>query len=191
MTGLRSSALKGPSSRETPRIAFEALAPDVHPPVRSTEHSAGYDLRAHLTHGPVRVYRQDLDRIVDELPTAEAERGEGASEPFVELQPGGRALIPTGFRARLPEGCEGQIRVRSSVAWKKGLQIPNAPGTVDADYPDEWFVLIQNASARPQRIAHRERIAQLVLNRYEVLEWEEGAVGVSTDRVGGLGSTGS
>ena len=137
MTRLHSSELEGSASRETPPIAFEALAPDVHPPVRSTGHSAGYDLRAHLKHGPVRVYRQELDRIVDELPKSEAERGDGKGEPFVELQAGDRALIPTGFRARLPEGYEGQIRVRSSVAWKKGLQVPNAPGTVDADYPDE------------------------------------------------------
>ena len=168
-------------------IVFEALAPDLHPPTRSTEHSAGYDLRAHLEHGPVRVYRQALDAIVEE-PSVVAE---GAESSFVELQPGDRALVPTGFRARLPEGYEGQIRVRSSIAWKKGLQVPNAPGTVDADYPDEWFVLIQNASCRPQRVSHGERIAQLVLNRYEVLEWDEGTVGVSTDRVGGLGSTGN
>jgi dUTP pyrophosphatase len=168
-------------------IVFEALAPDIHPPSRSTEHSAGYDLRAHLEHGVVRIYRQELDRIVDERPIAAG----GTDRSFVELQPGDRALVPTGFRARLPEGYEGQIRVRSSIAWKKGLQVPNAPGTVDADYPDEWFILIQNTSSRPQRVSHGERIAQLVLNRYEVLEWDEGAVSVSTDRVGGLGSTGS
>ncbi len=135
-------------------IVFEALAPDIHPPSRSTEHSAGYDLRAHLEHGVVRIYRQELDRIVDERPIAAG----GTDRSFVELQPGDRALVPTGFRARLPEGYEGQIRVRSSIAWKKGLQVPNAPGTVDADYPDEWFILIQNTSSRPQRVSHGERI---------------------------------
>ncbi|MCG8467050.1 MAG: dUTP diphosphatase, partial [Gemmatimonadetes bacterium] len=119
------------------------------------------------------------------------EKPEGAGDDSsVTLQPGDRALIPTGFRARLPVGYEAQIRMRSSLAWKRGLIVPNAPGTVDADYPDEWFVLVLNAGTAPVRIDHGERIAQIVLNRYQVAEWTPGEVGVSTDRVGGLGSTG-
>lgn len=167
-------------------VVFERLAPDVRVPERSTRSSAGYDVRAYLTRGTIRVYRREDDRVVEETPRGDGERG----APFVVLAPGDRALVPTGFRARLPDGYEAQIRMRSSVAWKRGLIVPNGPGTVDADYPEEWFVLVANVSARPVEIRHGERIAQIVLNRYETPPWVEGEVGVSTDRVGGLGSTG-
>jgi dUTP pyrophosphatase len=76
------------------------------------------------------------------------------------------------------------------LAWKRGITVPNAPGTVDADYPDEWFVLILNSSQRPQPIVHGERIAQVVLNRFETANWTDGSVAASTERNGGLGSTG-
>jgi dUTP pyrophosphatase len=108
----------------------------------------------------------------------------------LSLAPGEIALVPLGFRAKLPEGFEAQIRIRSSVALKRGLTIPNAPGTIDADYPDEWLVMMSNSGAEPARIEHGERIAQVILARYEVLEWKPGTVARSTDRVGGLGSTG-
>lgn len=168
------------------RIVFEPLGPDVRVPSRSTQHSAGYDVRAHLTLGPVRIHRGATAETRQE---AAEESDEGP--PSITLQPGDRALIPTGFRARLPEGFEAQIRIRSSLAWKRGLTVPNAPGTVDADYPDEWFVLVLNAGTGPVRIEHGERIAQIVLNRFEVAEWVEGEVAITTDRVGGLGSTGN
>ncbi len=170
----------------TNRIVFEPLAPDVRPPTRSTAHSAGYDIRAHLTLGPIRIHRSKGAAIVEEA----AETSE-AGAPSITLQPGDRALVPTGFRARLPEGFEGQIRMRSSLAWKRGLTVPNSPGTIDADYPDEWFVLVLNAGTAPLQIEHGERIAQVVLHRYQVADWVEGSVHVTTDRVGGLGSTGT
>ncbi|MDX1578283.1 MAG: dUTP diphosphatase [Gemmatimonadota bacterium] len=173
------------SHRPHDRVIFAPLAPDVEPPSRSTAQSAGYDVRAHLTRGEVKIYRSAVDEVRGELPA----RGNGG-RPSIALEPGDRALVPTGFRARLPDGYEAQIRMRSSLAWKRGLIVPNAPGTVDADYPDEWFVLVLNASDRALSIEHGERIAQIVLHRYRVAEWERGAVGVSTDRVGGLGSTG-
>ena len=167
------------------QVVFEALAPDVQVPSRSTRQSAGYDVRAHLTRGSVKIYRADRGEIAPESPES------GPEGPRILLQPGDRALVPTGFKARLPGGFEAQIRMRSSLAWKRGLIVPNAPGTVDADYPDEWFVLVLNAAHEPVPIEHGERIAQIVLNRYEVSEWVPGDVGVSTDRVGGLGSTGT
>jgi dUTP pyrophosphatase len=159
-------------------VMFELLAEDARPPERATRHSAGYDIRAHLRRGPVKVIRASVGAEEEVLP-----------DPGLLLEPGDRALIPTGFKAQLPEGVEGQIRIRSSVAWKKGLVVSNAPGTTDSDYPDEWFVLVQNASTGPQTIEHGDRIAQLILNRYELLPWLEGQVGVSSDRVGGIGST--
>ena len=184
------------------RIIFERLAEDVRVPARATEQSAGYDICAYLTGSPIRVFRGDSAAPVTIPPTHPTAPGAAAVQangsaggpgdvPYIELQPGDRALVPTGFRSRLPDGFEAQIRMRSSLAWKRGLTVPNAPGTVDADYPDEWFVLVLNAAPNPIRIGHGERIAQVVLHRYEVAEWEEGPVAVSTDRTGGLGSTGT
>lgn len=166
-------------------VIFEKLADDVRVPARATEQSAGYDIRAHLTCGPVRVHRSTNGETIP----VDATHGEGG-RPWIMLEPGDRALVPTGFRARLPDGYEAQIRMRSSLAWKRGLTVPNAPGTVDADYPDEWFVLVLNSAPHPIRIEHGERIAQVVLHKYEVARWEEGPVSISTDRAGGLGSTG-
>lgn len=165
---------------QLPGIAFEPLHPTVTPPVRATRGAAGYDVRAHLTGRSVRVARHG---IVSEVSAGPDGR--------LELQPGDTALVPLGFRARLPDGYEAQLRVRSSIAFRKGLILPNAPGTIDADYPDEWLVMMKNDSTSVVTIEHGERIAQVVLNRFEVLEWADGTVGISTDRVGGVGSTGS
>lgn len=182
-------------SAETRGVEFELLHPDAVVPSRSTRLSAGYDIRAYLQGRRVRVRRASSAESVEVSPVVQATQERVASEPpsgrpRLRLEPGDRALIPTGFKARLPAGYEAQIRIRSSAAWKKGLAVPNAPGTVDADYPDEWFVLVQNGSARSQEIEHGERIAQVVIARHEVLPWREGRVERSTDRTGGLGSTG-
>ena len=160
-------------------IVFEPLHPDVIPPTRATRGAAGYDVRACLVDRSVRIVRDGVERAVAAGPDGR-----------LELQPGDTALVPLGFRARLPDGYEAQLRVRSSIAFRKGLVLPNAPGTIDADYPDEWLVMMKNGSGSIVLIEHGERIAQVVLNRFEVLEWTEGNVGVSTDRVGGVGSTG-
>jgi dUTP pyrophosphatase len=161
-------------------ITFEPLHPDVVLPERATHGAAGYDVRAYLTGREVRVMRA----------------GEGGSIAAdaagrLALPPGATALVPLGFKARLPEGYEAQVRVRSSIAFKKGLVLPNAPGTIDADYPDEWLVMLKNDTSDTAVIEHGERIAQIVLNRFEVLPWTVGTVGVSTNRTGGVGSTGA
>jgi dUTP pyrophosphatase len=108
----------------------------------------------------------------------------------VELRAGVMALIPLGFRARMPGGLEAQIRPRSGASFKRGLQIPNAPGTVDPDYPDEWLVPVRNATNGLMRIQHGERIAQAVFHRFELVDWATGTVAATTDRRGGFGSTG-
>lgn len=169
--------------RESEAVVFEKLHDDVVPPSRATEESAGYDLRAYLAGRRVHVYRAADDR------TGEERIGDG--EPArLGLHQADRALVPTGIKARLPSGYEAQIRIRSSLALERGLMLPNAPGTIDADYPDEWFVLVQNASPYRQEVVHGERIAQAVLQRYETPPWVEGDVEASTDREGGFGSTG-
>ena len=136
-----------------------------------------------------------LNYSTNPLPAYETEGAAGMDlraflpEPIV-LKPFERALIPTGLFMEIPSGFEAQIRPRSGTTFKKGLQIPNAPGTIDADYPEEWMVLVRNPTSLPIRIEHGERIAQMVLARYEVLPIEEGTVGVTTSRLGGFGSTG-
>ena len=160
-------------------VIFEALHEGVTTPTRATREAAGYDVSAYLRGRTVRAYRSG----------ASLELVMGIDAALV-LEPGDVALVPLGFRARLPDGYEAQIRIRSSVALKKGLTLPNAPGTIDADYPDEWLVMMRNSGTQRARIEHGERIAQVVLARYAALEWRAGTVQQSTDRTGGLGSTG-
>ena len=96
-----------------------------------------------------------------------------ASDGDVVLLPGRRALIPTGFRMEIPAGFEAQIRARSGLALKRGLGIPNAPGTIDSDYRGEVGVILINWSNEPQTIRRGERIAQMVISpvaRAELIE---------------------
>lgn len=171
-------ALRSAASDALRTVLFEALFPDVAPPERATRGSAGYDLRAHLRGRTVRVAADG----------AVVTRRVG-DDGVLEMAPGETALVPLGFRARLPPGTEAQLRIRSSVAFTRSLVLPNAPGTVDADYPDEWLVMLRNVGAVPATIRHGERIAQAVLARFETVTWEAGTVAATT-RLGGLGSTG-
>jgi dUTP diphosphatase len=164
------------------QFTVELLHPDARPPRRATEGSAGYDLCAYLSGRTVK--------CSDGQRTWESPASSDAAAPTFVLEPEAAALIPLGFKARLPVGIEAQIRPRSGTSFKKGLQIPNAPGTIDSDYPEEWMVIVRNPTAFPIVIEHGERIAQMVLARYEVLAVEEGSVTVTTTRVGGFGSTG-
>ena len=169
-------------SREQDAVVLELLHDDAQPPRRATEGSAGYDLFAYLNARTVEC----SDGVRRWAIAAEEREGDWR----LPLSPGVMALIPLGFKARLPNGYEAQIRPRSGTAFKKGLGIPNAPGTVDSDFPDEWRVIVRNTTEHPIEIMHGERIAQMVLQRYEVLPFVTGKVGVSTERVGGFGSTG-
>jgi dUTP pyrophosphatase len=166
-------------SHSLPSITYEPLFDDVEPPVRATQGAAGYDVKAYLRDRAVRVF---TGAALQEVRTDE--RG------LLPLPAGHIALVPTGFKARLPHGWEAQVRIRSSIAFKKGLVIPNAPGTIDADYPDEWMVMLKNDGPATVTIEHGERIAQIVLAQHGVLEWTPGRVVISTDRGGGFGSTG-
>ena len=108
------------------------------------------------------------------------------------LQPGEWRLIPTGLFAALPAGTELQVRPRSGLAFKHGITVLNSPGTIDADYRGEIGVLLINHGAKPFAVEHGERIAQLVLARYERITWKETENLPSSDRgTGGFGSTGT
>lgn len=111
-------------------------------------------------------------------------------EPVV-LAPLQRAMIPTGLYIALPEGTEAQIRPRSGLAARHGITVLNSPGTVDADYRGEIRVILVNLSDEPFTVNPGERIAQMVIARYEGVVWEESETLDETERgAGGFGSTG-
>ena len=113
------------------------------------------------------------------------------SEP-VTLAPLERSLVPTGLFIELPIGYEAQIRPRSGLAIKRGLTMLNSPGTIDSDYRGEIKCIVVNLSNEPQTIEPGERIAQMVVARYEQVVWEEVAELSASERgAGGFGSTGS
>ena len=93
------------------------------------------------------------------------------SEPVV-LKPLERCLIPTGLFIALPAGYEAQVRPRSGLALKKGITLLNSPGTIDADYRGEIGVILVNLSSEEFVVNDGERIAQLVIARYEQIQWE-------------------
>ena len=105
----------------------------------------------------------------------------------IVLKPLQRCLVPTGLYIALPEGFEAQIRPRSGLALKKGITLLNTPGTIDADYRGEIGVIVINLSAEDFIIEDGERIAQMVIARYEQAEWQEVEVLEDTERgAGGL-----
>ncbi len=102
-----------------------------------------------------------------------------------------RALIPTGLYIALPPGYESQIRPRSGLAFKHGIGMVNGPGTIDADYRGEYGVLLINFGNEPYTINDGDRVAQLVIAKHEVVEWDEVDQLEATERSGGgFGSTG-
>ena len=107
------------------------------------------------------------------------------------LKPLQRCLVPTGIFMALPEGFEAQVRPRSGLAIKKGVGVLNSPGTIDADYRGEVCVILVNLSSEEFIVEDGERIAQMVIARYEQAEWQEVDVLDETERgAGGFGHTG-
>lgn len=113
------------------------------------------------------------------------------AQPVV-LQPMERRLIPTGLFISLPEGYEAQIRPRSGMAFKRGLTVVNAPGTIDSDYRGEIMVAMINMDKQPQEIQNGDRIAQMVVSKYERVEWDVVEEIDETQRgAGGFGHSGN
>lgn len=162
------------------QVVYEKLHDDVVMPKPATKLSAGMDVSAYLYGRTVKVFNSDnteQEMYVDEA---------------LVLFPGQRAAIPLGFKARLPEGWEAQVRTRSGLALKSDTVVANSPGTIDADYPGEWMVILRNGSDAPVKITHGTRVAQVVLVQLsQQLEWVDGSVTQTTDRSGGFGSTGT
>lgn len=127
--------------------------------------AAGADLRANL---------------------AEADRDTGLT-----LEPGARALIPTGLRMAIPEGYEVQVRPRSGLALKHGVSLPNTPGTIDSDYRGEVGVILINLGRDPFVVTHGERIAQMIVAPVLQADFTLSEELDETARgAGGFGSTG-
>jgi len=146
---------------------------EIRVPVQVLPHGEGLDLPAYATEGSAGC---DLRAAVS---TA------------LVIAPGGRTLVPTGLAVAIPEGFEGQVRMRSGLALKMGLILPNAPGTIDSDYRGELCVLVANIGAEPVEITRGDRIAQLVVApvaRARLERVEE--LPVSKRHTGGFGSTG-
>ena len=112
------------------------------------------------------------------------------TEPLL-LQPGERALIPTGLRMALPPGWEAQVRPRSGLALKQGITVLNSPGTIDADYRGPVGVILINHGAYSFSVEPGERIAQLVFARFEQAVWQPVKELDQTERAeGGFGHSG-
>jgi dUTP pyrophosphatase len=132
-----------------------------------------------------------------ELPTYQTELSAGLDlqaniDTSFELKPLERKLVPTGLHIALPAGTEAQVRPRSGLAYKKGITVLNAPGTIDADYRGDIGVILVNLSNENVTIEPGERIAQLVLAKYEQITWLETKELSETERgSGGFGSTGT
>lgn len=137
-----------------------------------------------------------INRSPFPLPQYETEGSAGMDlraslETGIVLQPLERTLIPTGLYIELPRGFEAQIRPRSGLSIKKGLTLVNTPGTIDSDYRGEIKLIVVNLSGEPQSIEPGERVAQMVIARYERITWENVEELTQTERgAGGFGSTG-
>lgn len=112
-------------------------------------------------------------------------------ETDITLKPLERALIPTGLFIELPQGYEAQVRPRSGISIKHGITMINCIGTIDSDYRGEIKVPVVNLSNEAYTLKHGERVAQMVIAKYETAVLEAVAVINETDRgAGGFGSTG-
>ncbi len=108
----------------------------------------------------------------------------------VVLPPGETKLVATGLAIELPAGYEAQIRPRSGLALKHSITLPNAPATIDPGYRGELRVILLNLGRADFEIRRGDRIAQMVIARYEAVEWEEGDLAESKRGAGGFGSSG-
>jgi len=106
------------------------------------------------------------------------------------LAPGVPQLVPTGLTIEVPPGYEAQVRPRSGLALRHSITMPNAPGTIDPGYRGEVRVILLNLGSEPYTVHPGDRIAQMIVARYEAVEWEEAELADSQRGSGGFGSSG-
>lgn len=144
------------------RVARLPHSEGIELPAYGTAGAAGMDLRAAVP--------QDEDLVI---------------------QPGARALVPTGLTIAVPAGYEAQVRPRSGLALKHGVTCLNSPGTIDSDYRGEVGVILANLGPEAFTIRRGDRIAQMVVAAYATVAWEEAnSLDETTRGAGGFGSTG-
>ena len=137
-----------------------------------------------------------INKSKHELPTYSTIQSAGLDlraniDTPVILKPLERKLIPTGLFIALPDGYEAQIRPRSGLALKNGITVLNTPGTIDADYRGEIGVILINLSNEPFTINDGDRICQMVISKYETIEWTSVQILSETTRgEGGFGHSG-
>ncbi len=142
-------------------------------PIRRLPHGAGLPLPQYASVGSAGV---DLYAAVDDVLT---------------VKPHCTVAVPTGVAIALPDGVEGQIRPRSGLALNHNVGVINSPGTIDSDYRGEVVVLLTNFSDRDYEIKRGDRVAQLVIARYERVEWRVVSELTKSDRsAGGFGHSG-
>ena len=145
------------------RVPIQRLRPNVVLPAYQSEHAAGMDLHA---------------APVDDQP--------------ISIDPGAIRVVPCGFSIAVPVGYEGQIRPRSGLASRFGVTVPNAPGTIDADYRGEVMVALINLGKEPFTVTPGLRIAQLLIKPVPRVTWDERETLPDTARgEGGFGHTGA
>lgn len=144
----------------------------------------------------VKIKRLDKEAIIPEYQTPGASGFDFHAARKVVLKPGETKLIPTGFAFEVPEGYELQIRPRSCMSYKSKLRIANSPGTIDSDYLEEVFIIMENTNEFSPfddgifTIDVGQRIAQGVICPIQQVEFEETEELSTTERAGGFGSTG-
>jgi len=106
------------------------------------------------------------------------------------LEPGVPRMVPTGLTVEIPPGYEAQVRPRSGLALKHAIAMPNAPGTIDPGYRGELRVILLNLGREAYTVRAGDRIAQMVVARYEAVEWVEESLADSARGTGGFGSSG-
>jgi len=127
----------------------------------------------HYAHGPEEDAGMDVRAVADVL-----------------LEPNIPQLVPTGLAIEVPPGYEAQLRPRSGLALKHAITLPNAPATIDPGYRGEVRVILLNLGREPYQVHQGDRIAQMVIAKYEAVEWEESELADSTRGAGGFGSSG-
>jgi dUTP pyrophosphatase len=106
------------------------------------------------------------------------------------LEPGVPRMVPTGLTVEIPPGYEAQVRPRSGLALKHAIAMPNAPGTIDPGYRGELRVILLNLGREAYTVRAGDRIAQMIVARYEAVEWVEAELADSARGTGGFGSSG-
>jgi dUTP pyrophosphatase len=124
-------------------------------------------------HGPAEDSGMDLCAVEDAI-----------------LEPGVPRLVATGLTVEIPPGYEGQVRPRSGLALRHSIAMPNAPGTIDPGYRGEVRVILLNLGREPYTIRAGDRIAQMIVAKYEAVEWAEEDLAQSARGSGGFGSSG-